>query len=72
MSLLFFKHTHMRTCGHIYTHVHTHTQAKCRGPKEPMIMGDGVRSRVVEGGMDRWPCSAQFSSAPPSRGQDAP
>lgn len=73
ISLLFCKHTHICTCGHIYTYIHTYIQVRCKGPKGPMIMGDGGGGRGEGMGlMDRWPCSAQFSWALPSKVLGAP
>lgn len=38
-----------------HTHTHMHARQNARGPKGPMIMGDGER-REGEKGKDRWPC----------------
>lgn len=39
----------MHTYRHIYTHIHIHTQARCKGPKGPMIMGEEGREGLGEG-----------------------
>lgn len=64
-------HTHMWT--YIHTHTYPHTSKMQGGPKNPWLwmMGEGLKGRKGDGQMALF-SSVQLSSAPPSRGQDAP